>query len=525
MIDERYLKDTLISKEFDSDNRTFWFDMKQKKFLHNIDTLYYTVKLTNDFTKDTSDTNVLSFINEFDKKKKTKYYTDTIPVSIPKVDCINFWPNLTFGFYNIWFEVPEQFDIIFATYVPCGPSGVSQTPEITVQIRSYPLWIYGPVIAYEKSIEVVKALCEYFGFEILEVKENRFDFCWHTNYIQNPEQYFNPWNLSKMIVSQFKRGELSWAYKAKDEIEPDYLRHGKRGGKVFQRIYLKTKEVVERGYKPWFLKIWQLNGLISRYDLYVLEETYQEKNWNNINLNRLKFYVEHGSNKSFIEQCRKILDNHKTIAPDTLQDLADMLTPRITIITNIEFQVMRKATKSYPLINLADNAKYGYEKRMYDFFDNRILITRYLTHDIFRLVESSDKVKDTNKSRRNYNAFWSALRNTKQVDCKFCRKDISFIRTYNKKLNADIMKKKLLHSAIVYGIYNKGLNEDDVLQDCAEALLRLNDNDIDDMKRYKTKKSRQFSEIELAGLNKSNAKQFYVIDEDGQILTGTEYGG
>jgi hypothetical protein len=519
MIDERYMKDNMISKEFDSEKRNFWFDMKQKKFLHNIDTLYYTVKLANDFTKDTDDTNVLSFINEFEKKKKTKYYTDNISVSIPKINIINYLPNMSFGFYNVWFEVPEQFDIIFATYVPCSQSGISHTPEITVQIRSYPLWIYGPVIAYEQSINIVKAMCQYYGFEILEVKENRFDFCWHTNYIQNPEQYFNPWNLSKMIVSQFKRGELSWAYKPKDEIEPDYLRHGKRGGKVFNRIYLKTKEVIERGYKPWFLKLWQLNGLISRYDLFVLEEAFQHHSWNNVNISRLKFYVENGSDKSLIEQCRQLLDNEKTIAPDTLQDLADMLTPRITIITNIEYQVMRKATKSYPIIQIADNSKYGIEKRMYDFFDNRTLITRYLTHDILRLVETGNKVKDTNKSRREYNAFWSSLRSTKQVDCKFSRKDISFIRTYNKQLNGDIMKKKLLHSVIVYGIYNKGINEDDVLSDCAEALLRLNDNDIDDMKRYKKKKSRQFNVNELAGLNKTDAKQFYVVDEDGQIIS------
>ena len=68
-------------------------------------------------------------------------------------------------------------------------------------------------------------------------------------------------------------------YGTVDDIEKsyewDYLCFGQRGDKCFLRVYLKTKEVVEMGLKGWFLKLWQLQGLISRYDLYVLEKAYE----------------------------------------------------------------------------------------------------------------------------------------------------------------------------------------------------------------------------------------------------------
>ena len=49
----------LIFNELDNENKVYWFDLKQKKFLHQIDTFYYSVKLLNDFTKDTTDKSCL----------------------------------------------------------------------------------------------------------------------------------------------------------------------------------------------------------------------------------------------------------------------------------------------------------------------------------------------------------------------------------------------------------------------------------------------------------------------------------
>ena len=60
------------------------------------------------------------------------------------------------------------------------------------------------------------------------------------------------------------------------------------------------------------------------------------------------------------------------------------------------------------------------------------------------------------------------------------------------------MKKRVINAAVTLGIYTRGINNDNVVQDCVEALCQLNDNDIHDANRYKQKKARQFNEDELA---------------------------
>ena len=66
---KKHLNSTKIYQEFDDENQKYWFDFKQKKFLHNIDTFYYSVKLVEDFTNDSSDDSVLRFRKFFEQKK------------------------------------------------------------------------------------------------------------------------------------------------------------------------------------------------------------------------------------------------------------------------------------------------------------------------------------------------------------------------------------------------------------------------------------------------------------------------
>ena len=55
MLDKRVLMDTKIYGELDVETQKYWFDFKKSKFLHNIDTFYYSVKLMEDFTDDSDD--------------------------------------------------------------------------------------------------------------------------------------------------------------------------------------------------------------------------------------------------------------------------------------------------------------------------------------------------------------------------------------------------------------------------------------------------------------------------------------
>lgn len=43
---KKHLNSTKIYQELDDKNREYWFDFKQKKFLHNIDTFYYLCEIS-----------------------------------------------------------------------------------------------------------------------------------------------------------------------------------------------------------------------------------------------------------------------------------------------------------------------------------------------------------------------------------------------------------------------------------------------------------------------------------------------
>lgn len=510
MIDVKQTRN-MIFEEMNEENQTYWFDMKQKKFLHNIDTFYYSVKLYNDFTKDSEDENVLKFRNYFERKyNRASNFDCNVPLEFKGCNEPLLLRSMTFSrFYKISIECPDLYDIFIAPVVP-----TEETVEIIVQIRSYALWLYGVHASFEKSYEIIKAICKQFHLDIAFAQENRIDYCWHTNYFTNPENFFRIDNFMQMEVSRYKRVRQEYAKRGnKGNYELDYVALGKRSDKCFVRIYLKSKEVVEQGYKPFFFKIWLFNGLINRYDNYCLEEAFKQGNWQYLDVARLKFYVEFGSNEYYKNECSELL-NKTYYDYDAIEKLANQLTPKVTKIINVEYQTMRRHTKTYPDLHLRDNSSKGECKRIYDFLDMRKLIIGYLTHDVLRLVEPNG---DSNKSRRDYCPFWKALRQTKIVDTKMTQHNIKFIRQYNTKLDKEVLKKRLLNMTVTYGFYTKGLNNDDVIKDCADAILRLNDNDIHNMRQYKKKKSRQFNGDELAAIADNDCRHFQIIDEDGVL--------
>lgn len=511
MVLKREISQTQISNDLDDQMRNYWFDFRQKKFLHNIDTFYYSVKLQEDFTDDSTDSAVLFFRRYFEQKKSlfNRNYGDSIPLEFDGCDVLNLRPCTFAGFFSICLECPEWFDIFISPVVPHGSDGgLSVTCEIVVQIRSYMLWIYGVNESFERSYEYVKAICNYFDLHVDYCQENRIDYCWHSNYLSNPEKFFSLDNFYKMRVDRFKDALTHSAKVGSEDYEIDYISLGKRSDKVFIRIYLKSKEVVEKNYKPWFFKIWLFNGLINRYDFFVYEECYKRKSWKYLDMARVAFYHQYGDDKVKLGLCKKLLDGTATMDDDRLRKFADMLTPKVNLIMNVEFQTMRKHSKSYQLAPFKDNSSKGEKQRIYDYLDNRRIIADYLTHYVLRLVEPTG---DTNKSRRDYCAFWKALRSCRMVDVCVAPKHVKLIRQYNRQLNGDIMKKRAINAAVVYGIYTRGLNKDNVIQDCVEALCQLNDNDIYEAYRYKQKKARQFNADELAETYVSDVTHKYEI--------------
>ena len=420
-------------------------------------------------------------------------------------------------FYTTCLTYPEYFDIFFAPVVPkAADGGESVTCECVVQIRSYMLWIMGVRDAFENSYEYVKNIAKYFGLQIDFVQENRIDYCWHSNYLKDPETFFSPENFYKMRVDRFKNATYVTNKVGSEDYEIDYVALGKRSDKVFVRIYQKTREVIEQNYKPWFLQIWQMQGLISKYDQWVYERCYQKKNWFYRFTARLEFFLEHGQDPYYLSYVRQILEGKLTIEEDALIRLADKLTPKLNYVVNVEFQTMRRHSKSYELLPIHNNTAKGETQRIYDYLDNRKLIIDYLTDKVFKMVE---KTGDGNKCRRPYCGFWKALRNTRCLDMKITPEYKKLVRNYNRKLSVESMKKRVIGSAVTLGIYMRGINEDSPLQDCFEALLRMNDNDIMEAQRYKQKKLRQFNAEELAEVFESSEKhRFRLLDESDGTL-------
>lgn len=520
MLDKRALKSCLIQDEMDTENKQFWFDFKKKKFLHNIDTFYYSVKFKNDFTEDSKDSAVINFRKFLYAKQQQmlKAYGNSVTVNLTDLGNLNMLPLRFTAFYNVCLEKPEEFHLFIAPKVPKSQNGDSVTCEMIVQIRSYMLWLYGVHDAFEKTYMYVKRLADLFHLEVDFVQENRADYCWHSNYLSNPEKFFSIENFYKMRVDRFRGAHFNTEKVGSEDYLIDYIALGKRGQKCFVRIYLKSKEVVEMGYKPFFFKIWLFHGLINRYDLYCYEECFKRGNWSYLDIARLQYYSEYGQDAFYKKMCADIVAQNdiQVKITDKIRKLADELTPKINLVVNVEFQTMRKASKTYPLIPFKDNSDQAECKRIYDYLDNHYLIANYLTSRILRLVEPSG---DSNKSRRDDCGFWKALRKTKMVDVLIPKTELSFIRQYNRRISVDVMKRQLINKAVMLSFYNKGINQDSPAQDVMDSIMILNDNDIKRATSYKAKKSRQLSANELSGLLKDFSSLNYTIvnNETGVI--------
>ncbi|MCM1305416.1 MAG: hypothetical protein NC306_15125 [Butyrivibrio sp.] len=508
-----------LLEEFDSGRMEHWFGFKKQKFLHNIDTFYYSVKFRNDFRYESKDENVQKLRKFFRLKYDyLQQHDETDDFYIPQLGKYLVLKPVTFSrFYSVCLSYPEYFDIFLAPVVPrAADGGESVTCECIVQIRSYMLWQFGVRDCFENSYEYVKKIAEFFGLEIYFVQENRVDYCWHTNYLSNPEAFFSPDNFYKMRVDRFKNATYVTNKVGAEDYEIDYVSLGKRSDKVFIRIYQKTREVIEQNYKPWFLKIWQMHGLINRYDQYVYEKAYEHKSWHYRFFARLEFYLEHGSDPDSLERCRKILDGDVEIEENDLIRLADELTPRLNYVINVEYQTMRRHSKSYDLVPFKDHRNKGNTKRIYDYLDNRRLITDYLTDKVFRMVVHDPHIK---KSEREMCAFWQALRRTKCLDMKMTKESIKLTRSYNRRLNKDAVKKRFINAAVTYGLYSRGENADNPLQDAFEVMLRMNDNDLHNARKFKTKRLRQLNREELAGVFEgTDLHRFRILDENTGVL-------
>jgi len=505
----------------------YWYSRKNHKYLQNIDTFYYSVKLLEDFRRESDNLNVINvrkFVDDISAEPEGTSVLFDVKNSLSserlKKDCVLYYkPGCFARFYNFRLTLPDKFDFFFAPVVPASKQqdGLSLTSEIVIQIRSRYLWEKGCALCVKESFEYVKAFCAMFNLHIHDVKENRCDFCWHTNAIQSPDKFFRSDKLGDMFVTRLGTEKNDDGFKVrtvttyKDKADPsiDYIAVGKRSDKIFLRIYNKAKEVVQEQYKPWFFYIWLYSGLISRYDMFVFEEAFKQHSWNYVDVARLKFALEYLElEQNVITEINLLIDpSVKTYNYKRIRVLADELTPKVTIILNVEFQCMRAFTRTCQLVPFKDNV--GPLSRVLDFLDNRALFTEYITGKTFRIVRPDSG--DTNKSRREDCDFWKRLRACKAIDVYLDKHNLHLCRQYSSKLDLQIRKKKAVRaiSSVAYAVTHDP--DTSLYSDAAELLAMLNDNDLRELDLYKHILAKRHTEEIPPGI--IHYRKPYIVDQ------------
>lgn len=529
-------KKSVLYQELDTETSKRYFDYHKMKFLHNIDTLYYVIKLKNDWKYDP---NALLFKEYMDKFQAQALITpDMFPVFTSeqlnniRVPSSEWLMNgvAASKIYRYDLQQPDRFAVFVAPNTP-NP----ETPEMIVQLRSQFLWLVGEKQAVLESLSAVENLLTCFGLEIKEVKENRIDFAYHTNYIQNPTKYFKHENINKMQQSRFTRGSIEFSFRNQWDVETDYLTLGrKKSNNLFFRIYDKTKEVIQLGYKQFFIKIWYMEKLISYFDMYCIEKAFlnpSADNYKYLDVARLEFYLEFGKDDYYKCKIEDLL-KEKTKDYESIIELADLLTPSVTKILNVELETKRKfyATmdNSMDLLSVSTNSAPKYSHKLFRILDNKKLFHDFITRNtddgsgVIRFIDykAKNRLGQPWKHKRDFptSDFWSRLQS---VSLNWTADDIKLVREYQQNLSVSLLKKQILNRVSTYSLYLNKDTESSAFSDALDYISTLNETDLEHANQYKNKKMLLIQD-RLMNTEVSLAKEnnFGIVDlGSGELIT------
>lgn len=458
---------SVVFNEFTPEEQEKYFGLNYKAVRPHIDTLYYTVSILGD-ENNTTHEGMLSFLSDLAEAKERKR-------EMPSEDVVLFGLSVELAGvagYDYRLRLNENFDIFIARYLPN-----KETPRIVVQLRTRSLVLDGVREAISASFSIVCCMCDTYGFAIGTVKENRFDYAYHTNIIQSPMKYFSDErmlnHLKSSLRSYSKYGSIG------EELTLETLSLGMRkSNNIFFRCYDKTREVVEKGYKAFFIAIWQASGLISAYDAYVLNFAYSMRSFRTgILVGRIDWYLQYGRNEimkkelcSLRESCFRDSDN----AEQMEKRLSGVLPP-VTVIMNIEFQTKRKFYMT------CDSFIEGYEpkevpdirlKRLYRILELRSVFLDYLTSEKGVSFVEDRKVKDS-----PYLDWWRRIRACKIGDENL---NMDLFRSYERVSDLKRTKNSFLGTVANFSVIKSGdvKGESTFKEDISDVLCSLNDNDF-----------------------------------------------
>lgn len=474
MIDKRLINSS-IYKDFSEEEKKSFFNKKSKQFLHNIDNIYYNVYLSGDDSKEPNNNikHMLVALKEMkllfdiadDEDKESFWFNEDRKLLVTR-RCA--------GLYRYCISKKDCWDIFFAETIIN-----KNTPRIHIQIRSNVLWTIGDN-AVDKSFKDLLFILDIWNVEIERVMENRIDYCYHTNYLQNPDFYFSDDNLIKHAYSNLSKlnkvGEFS-----PGKIEYDYLSLGNRkANNIFFRTYNKVIEILDKSKKYYFFDIWLQYGLISRYDYEVFKfaaEFKKSKNFLSLGAAKMIFYIRYGKDPDIKEFFIKELKNENYTATNynLISQRYNLLDT--TVILNIEYQTMRKFY--YYSDSIIDTFYYNESRiidsrllRIYQILDNRLIFLNYLTSYTFALVKNSDSPK------LGFTDMWDRLRRTR---LEFSNDDYKFKRLYPRKtVDYERAKKELKRSLARFSVISGNEDDDSINEDLSLLMSIFNDNNIDD---------------------------------------------
>lgn len=500
-------KKSVLYEELDTIKRKEYFNFNQKSFLHNIDTLYYVIKIVGDWKNNSHAQSFINFLSEMQEKT----YTATEVFEVFKEENLGHYYDLCKDIKSDWImagvaaskiyrydlQQKDRFSVFIAHNTP-NPD----TPELIVQIRSQFLWLEGEKQAVIKSLNEIEAVLDVFNIKIKEVKENRIDYAYHTNYIQNPTSYFKHQNIAKMQQSRFSRGSIEFSFRNQWITETDYLTLGrKKSNNLFFRIYDKTKEVIQQQYKQFFIELWYQKKMISFFDKYCIEKAFMNPSADNfkyLDIARLEFYLEFGFDEVYKKEIRGLL-SEKTRDYTSIIELADMLTPNVTKILNVELETKRKFYSTLDsIINSLLDVKSDvpkYADKLFRILDNKKLFHDFITRNtidgsgIIRFIDYNAKNRFGVgwKHKRDYptSDFWKRLQNV-ALDSDV--PNIQLVREYQKNLSIHLMKKRLLNNISSFSLYQNGEIKNDPFTDALDFISTLNETDLEKANQYKENK-------------------------------------
>lgn len=494
--------------EFTPEEQEQFFGVSRAKVLHNVDNLYFTCRLNEVRCKKS----IENFIVALRGYRDCFRLTDE-----PLMFCGNF-EYLPFGdrIYRHCLHQKDEFDILIAESMPN-----EKTPRIRVQIRAILIWSFGIEEALRRAYLAVEKLAGHFDFDVLEVNENRIDWCYHTNSIQNTTKFFGDKrlikNLNGTLTTYKKVGKVG------DRITVDYLSLGRRGSKVFFRAYNKTREVIEKGYKGIFIGIWRENKLISEYDKYVLEYAYRLKSYSSgIALGKIAWYLEFGRSDVVKAQLEDLRQKYlvKSSNMRSLDKRLSEILPDVTQITNIEFETYREYYKTF-LIPVVDDGLLG---RINWILKNRKCFLDDLTSKTVRFVADRKKpVKDLED--KDYLYFWRRIRS-----CKLPYKsDENIIRVYQRDIDIERAKADFAGKVATLSVL-QGRQDDDFIFGVADALTLYNDNDMNNiLDRFLDFDTGELASIDYANydilLGRKRRQYKFLLDQLEQDPAGTGSDG